>query len=241
MTDVATATILIVDDEVNVLKSIMRLLHPMHYRVLMAASGADALELMRHNPIDLVISDMRMPHMDGATLLAHIHQTWPETIRVLLTGHADLAQTIAAVNRGQIYRYIAKPWDDNDLLAIVAQGLEKRRLLQENARLLQVTAEQNVQLAEANQNLEAKVAQRTAELEQLVGFLEMTQHEVKESFRTTVQVLANVLDMRFSDWIGHSQRVSVIAERIGLACGITDEALEDLTFAARLHEIGKLA
>lgn len=241
MTDSVNGTILIVDDEVNVLKSIMRLLHPLHYRVLMATSGADALELLRNNVIDLVISDMRMPHMDGATLLAHIHAQWPDTVRLLLTGHADQAQTIEAINRGQIYRYIAKPWHDAELLTIVEQGLERRRLEQENRRLLQVTVEQNAALAEANQLLEQKVANRTAELQQLVSFLEVTQSEVKESFKTTVQVLANVLDMRFSDWIGHSQRVSVLAERFALAVQLPEDEIEHLSYAARLHDVGKLA
>lgn len=241
MNEATAATILIVDDEVNVLKAIMRLLHPLHYRILMATSGQDALDILRNNEVDLVISDMRMPHMDGATLLSHIHHGWPETVSLLLTGHADLGQTIAAINLGHIYRYIAKPWDDNELLSIVQQGLEKRALKRENARLLQVTAAQNQQLVEANHQLEDKVAQRTAELEQLVSFLEITQQEVKTSFRNTVQVLANVLDMRFSDWGGHSQRVCSIAERLASASGLTPELIEDIAFAARLHDIGKLA
>lgn len=235
------ATLLLVDDEVNVLKSLMRLLHAHNYRLLMAACGSEALALMAREPVDLVISDMRMPHMDGAELLARIRQQWPETMRLLLTGHADMTQTVAAINQGEIYRYIAKPWHDDELLLIVAQALEQQKLKRENARLQQLTAEQNDALREANATLEQKVAQRTAELSQLVSFLEMTQQELKTSFRTSLQVLANMLDMRFADWTGHSQRVADIAEQLARMVELGEEECEAIHSAAQLHDIGKIA
>ena len=235
------ATLLLVDDEVNVLKSLMRLLHAHHYRLLMAASGVEALALMAREPVDLVISDMRMPHMDGAELLAKIRQQWPDTMRLLLTGHADMTQTVAAINQGEIYRYIAKPWHDDELLLIVAQALEQQKLKRENARLQQLTAEQNAALREANTTLEQKVAQRTAELSQLVSFLEMTQQELKTSFRTSLQVLANMLDMRFADWVGHSQRVVDVAEQLARMADVGEEEFEAIRNAAQLHDIGKIA
>ena len=235
------ATLLLVDDEVNVLKSLMRLLHAHHYRLLMAASGTEALALMAREPVDLVISDMRMPHMDGAELLAKIRQQWPDTMRLLLTGHADMTQTVAAINQGEIYRYIAKPWHDDELLLIVAQALEQQKLKRENARLQQLTAEQNAALREANTTLEQKVAQRTAELSQLVSFLEMTQQELKTSFRTSLQVLANMLDMRFADWVGHSQRVVDVAEQLARMADVGEEEFEAIRNAAQLHDIGKIA
>ena len=236
-----SATLLLVDDEVNVLKSLMRLLHAHNYRLLMAASGTEALALMAREPVDLVISDMRMPHMDGAELLAKIRQQWPDTMRLLLTGHADLTQTVAAINQGEIYRYIAKPWHDDELLLIVAQALEQQKLKRENARLQQLTAEQNAALREANTTLEQKVAQRTAELSQLVSFLEMTQQELKTSFRTSLQVLANMLDMRFADWVGHSQRVVDVAEQLARMADVGEEEFEAIRNAAQLHDIGKIA
>jgi len=236
-----SATLLLVDDEVNVLKSLMRLLHAHNYRLLMAPSGTEALALMAREPVDLVISDMRMPHMDGAELLAKIRQQWPDTMRLLLTGHADMTQTVAAINQGEIYRYIAKPWHDDELLLIVAQALEQQKLKRENARLQQLTAEQNAALREANTTLEQKVAQRTAELSQLVSFLEMTQQELKTSFRTSLQVLANMLDMRFADWVGHSQRVVDVAEQLARMADVGEEEFEAIRNAAQLHDIGKIA
>ena len=103
------ATLLFVDDEANILNSLKRLFLPLGYRILTSETGAEALALMETESVDLVISDMRMPHMSGAELLEQVRMKSPEAIRILLTGYADLTSTIAAINRGEIYRYISKP------------------------------------------------------------------------------------------------------------------------------------
>lgn len=234
-------TILLVDDEINILKSLNRLLRTDGYRLLTAESGADALKVMASERIDLVISDMRMPEMDGAVFLSHVRQHWPDTIRILLTGHADMAQTVSAINHGEIYRFIAKPWNDQELLIIVRQALEQLHLRRENQRLLQLTAEQNDALKEANNTLENKVAQRTAELSQLIAFLELTQDELKASFRTSVQVFSNIIEMRFANRTGHSQRVVSLAERLAKKAGLKSEEVDAVVSAAMLHDIGKVA
>jgi response regulator RpfG family c-di-GMP phosphodiesterase len=234
-------TILLVDDEINILKALNRLLRTDGYRLLTAGSGVDALIIMAREPVDLVISDMRMPEMDGAIFLAKVRQNWPDTIRILLTGHADMVQTVAAINQGEIYRYIAKPWDDQELLILVRQALEQLHLRRENQRLLRLTAEQNEALKEANNTLEMKVAQRTAELSQLVSFLELTQDELKASFRTSSQVFSGIMEMRFPDWDGHSQRVVAMAEGLAKHIGLKPEEIEAVIHAAMLHDIGKVA
>ena len=104
-----TFTVLCVDDEPNILSSLRRLFRPCGYRVLVAESGAQGLDVLRNETVDLVISDMRMPHMDGAQFLAAVRADWPDVVRILLTGYADMASTIEAINKGQIYRYINKP------------------------------------------------------------------------------------------------------------------------------------
>ena len=99
--------VLLVDDEESILNSLRRLLRGQPYEVLLATSGAQALEIMAQQPIDLVMSDARMPNMDGATLLAHIHKLYPDTVRIMLTGYADPSSIIKAINDGQIHRYIS--------------------------------------------------------------------------------------------------------------------------------------
>ena len=100
---------------------------------------------------------MRMPGMDGAQLLERVRAGWPQAIRVLLTGHADMSATVAAINRGRIFRYLSKPWDDAELQATVKQGLELLTLEREKLRLEALTQRQNDELRDANTLLEARV------------------------------------------------------------------------------------
>src|SRR3989338_8572105 len=111
-------TLLLVDDEENILNSLRRVLRGEPYELLLANGGEQALQLMQSQTVDLVISDARMPGMDGATLLTEIQSRWPGCMRILLTGYADLSTTIKAINQGQIYRYISKPWNDDELRLI---------------------------------------------------------------------------------------------------------------------------
>lgn len=137
------ATILCVDDEANILSSLRRVFRAKGYRMLTAGSGREGLEILESEPVDLVISDMRMPEMDGARFLEYVRDRWPDTIRLLLTGHADIQSILDAINRGEIYRYITKPWDDSDITLVVRHALERKALEQEKKRLEALTRHQN--------------------------------------------------------------------------------------------------
>ncbi|NQD94089.1 response regulator, partial [Pseudomonas sp. CrR25] len=160
-----SATLLLVDDEENILKSLRRLLRNEPYQILTASGGEQALQLLDQQPVDLVISDARMPGMDGASLLTAVQQRWPDCLRILLTGHADIGTTIKAINQGQIYRYISKPWDDDELRLIIRQALAFQNSERERERLERLTREQNQRLQELNASLEQRVRDRTAELQ----------------------------------------------------------------------------
>ena len=151
----AVATILFVDDEPSILSALRRLFRPQGYRVLMAEGGAAGLALLELESVDLVISDMRMPEMDGVQFLEQVRQRWPGVVRVMLTGYADISSTIGAINRGEIHRYMAKPWDDQDILLSVSDGLTRSRLERENRRLQELTQQQNLQLQEVNGQLQS--------------------------------------------------------------------------------------
>jgi response regulator RpfG family c-di-GMP phosphodiesterase len=233
-------TLLFVDDEPSILSSLRRLFRPHGYRILTAESGAEALDLMAREQVDLVISDMRMPEMDGAQLLNQVRLRWPGAVRVLLTGYADISSTIAAINQGEIYRYIPKPWDDRDIVLIVRDGLERRRLELENARLLELTRSQNEELRGLNAHLEEKVAARTEEVRQTLAFLEQAHRDLKKGFMATVRVFSGLIELRGGVLAGHSRRVAEHARGLAQRLGLEDAEVQDVMLAALLHDIGKI-
>lgn len=234
------ATLLFVDDESNILASLRRLFRPLGYRILTAESGAQGLAICDSETIDLVISDMRMPEMDGAQFLEQVRLKSPDTIRILLTGYADIASTIDAINKGQVYRYIAKPWEDNDICLTVRHALEQKMLAREKERLEALTLKQNEELKDLNANLEEKVKARTEEVRQTMGFLEVAHEKLKKSFLTSIRVFANLMELREGEMTGHSRRVADLARKLALKMGMSEVEAQEVMVAALLHDIGKI-
>ncbi|WP_367190446.1 HD domain-containing phosphohydrolase [Burkholderia sp. Ed8] len=234
-------SILLVDDEPNVLSALRRVLRPTGYDVLTADSGEAALAILASTEIDLIVSDMRMPHMSGAEFLARARALHPDTMRILLTGYAEIASVVQAVNEGGVYRYLNKPWDDHDLLLTIEQALEQRSLRREAARLAALTEAQNDALRRFNTELETQVRARTEELGQTVMFLEAAQRDLKSSFTAMVQVCASMIELRCGAASGHAMRVGEIARRLALAAQMSELHAQDVYFAGLLHGIGKLS
>lgn len=116
--------ILCVDDEPNILKAIERIFLDDDYEILTATSGEEGLRMLAEaGEIRLVISDYRMPGMNGVEFLREVCKGWPDTVRIVLSGFADTAAVISAINEGQIYQFIPKPWEVDDLRASVASAL----------------------------------------------------------------------------------------------------------------------
>ena len=138
--------LLFVDDEVNVLNSLRRIFMEENYEIHVAASAKEALALMESSPVHLIISDHRMTEMSGAELLREIKERWPQTIRIMLTGQADISAIMGAVNEGAVYKFITKPWNDDDLRLTVSIALQQYSLLQENKRLKNIAKDQHLKL-----------------------------------------------------------------------------------------------
>ena len=232
-TPLAPATLLLVDDEPSILSALRRLLRPIGYRIHTAESGRAGLAILEQEAVDLVISDMRMPEMDGAKFLEQVRRRWPATTRILLTGYADVTSTIEAINRGEIYRYVSKPWDDNDLTLVVRDALESARLRNENTRLLALTRTQNEELKEFNLRLEDKVQQRTAELE-------LANTKLKQNFIISIKIFSGLMELRGGTMLGHSRRVADLARRLAVRMGVDNKGQQDIFFAALLHDVGKI-
>ncbi|MGN7441817.1 HD domain-containing phosphohydrolase [Pseudomonas lactis] len=228
------SAVLLVDDEESILNSLRRLLRGQPYDVVLATSGAQALEIMATRPIDLVMSDARMPGMDGATLLAEVHRLYPATSRILLTGYADLTTIIKAINDGQIHRYISKPWNDEELQLVLQQTLEHQRLER-------LARDQTEQLKLLNATLEKRVAARTAELQQTADMLDLAYDELKRSYVTGTEVFSLLANLRLPK-DKQTNRALIELIRVYCAAQSMDEAsTRDLTMAAALYNIGKLS
>jgi len=230
--------ILCVDDEPSILSALRRLFRSHGFAVIAAESGQAGLDLLETEPIDLVISDMRMPHMDGVVFLEHVRQRKPDILRLLLTGYADIASITGAINRGEIYRYIAKPWDDNDIILTVQDALERSALQQEKKRLEALVTAQNEELKVVNASLEVKVQARTAELKQANGALQSANERLKSNFLTSIKMFTALIELRDNRLAGHSRRVADTARRLAHAMGQENKHVQEVFVAGLLHAIG---
>lgn len=139
-------TLLLVDDEEGVLNALRRVFAEENYHILCATSATEALGIMAGNEIHLVISDHRMPGMTGAEFLREAKLKWPETIRIMLTGHADVQSIMGAVKDGAVFKFITKPWNDEDLRLTVSLGLQQYVLMQENRKLKDLARKHEMKL-----------------------------------------------------------------------------------------------
>ncbi|MBI5633792.1 MAG: response regulator [Nitrospirae bacterium] len=118
-------TVLFVDDEPNVLNAVKRLFQDEDISVVTAESGEAALELIKTREIGVIVSDNMMPHMNGIEFLERSKSTAPESVRILMTGYADMQAAIEAINRGEVYRFLTKPWRDRDLVDTVSAAVDR--------------------------------------------------------------------------------------------------------------------
>lgn len=121
----AKSTLLFVDDEPFVLETLNRLFQSEGYNLRFADSAAHALELLQKEPVQLIVSDFRMPGMNGGELLKAVSEQWPDTVRIILSAYADVTSVVTAINDGQIYKFISKPWSNEELRVIIREGVER--------------------------------------------------------------------------------------------------------------------
>ena len=158
--------VLLVDDEPYVLDLLLEVLDSEQVEVMATTSPLEALKLLGEQAFAVVMSDVRMPVMDGTQLLAKAQQVSPDTVRLILTGHADMHMAVQAVNVDHVFRFLEKPWKNENIRVAIRQAVSRYNLVTENRRLLTLTEQQNDELKELNQGLEKKVAERTRELQE---------------------------------------------------------------------------
>ena len=211
--------VLIVDDDELILRALARILEAAGFTTRCYLTPDEALAAIEGDGPVVIISDYMMPEMDGITFLKQARLRAPGAVRILCTAAEDFNVALQAVNSGEVYRIISKPWHQQELLATVTQAAEAARLRRENERLTAEVQRQNGQLREINLRLEEIVRARTQAL---------------------LEGLIAALDYRDAETQWHSRRVSLYARRLGQQLGIHEPDLTTIEHGALLHDIGKI-
>ncbi|HUK22709.1 MAG TPA: HD domain-containing phosphohydrolase [Gemmatimonadales bacterium] len=202
---------LVVDDEPRLRRVLVRLLEGEGFQCQEASSGTEALELMQKEPAPLVISDLRMPHMDGVTLLREIVARWPDTAVIVVTAVAEVESAVACLQLGAL-DYVAKPFHLDEVRARVTQALDKRRLILENRSYQQ----------------------------QLEDRVKVQARRIEEIFLEGVQALAQALEEKDAYTRGHSARVAHYAVGIARQLKLESDVVDTIALGAELHDVGKI-
>jgi CheY-like chemotaxis protein len=205
-------TLLFVDDEPNILHSLQRLFRKTPHRILIAQSGSEALALIEggESP-SVIVSDQRMPEMNGAEFLSKSRDLLPDASRIILTGYSELEAAMDAINKGGVFRYVSKPWNDLDLKNTLDEAIARYELILENKELTEELQNKNALLEEWNHRLEDKVAKRT---EALRLAHEQLQQKVKE-LQGRDRILHHILEVHTLDDTLQTV-IEVICEVVGV-------------------------
>ncbi|NVJ10371.1 HD domain-containing protein [Myxococcus sp. AM001] len=208
--------ILVVDDDVLILAALSRILQAEGYDVV---THSDPAVAAREVGFQVVLTDFMMPYLNGIELLGALREKNPKAVRLMLTAAADFRTASEAVNRGEVFRLLGKPWSLSDLTSSVRQAFDHYRLVDANERLSREVAEKNAELVAINRDLERRVVERTAGL---------------------LDGLISALDYRDTETQWHSRRVSLYSRRLAQEVGMTGGALDVVEQGALLHDIGKI-
>ena len=222
---------LFVDDEPSILASVRRCLRREPYQVLLAGSAAEGMQILESRRaaegqaplkvrpaltgVAVVVSDQRMPEVSGSEFLARVREKYPSTTRIILTGQSDIRAAIDAINEGEVYRYLTKPWDDDELKAVLRDAVERFDLTEQNRELGELTLQQNEELGGLNARL-------------------------RNAITESLTLLTGLLELRSSTVGAHSTRVALLSRRLSSSLGLDEAWLMDVAVAATLHDIGKV-
>lgn len=235
-------SVLLVDDEENISRAIQRLLmDEENIEIATATSGEEGLRLLPGLAnLGLIVSDQRMPGMGGAQFLEKSRDINPDASRIILTGYADVSAAVDAINKGGAWRYLTKPWNDEELVRIIREGLERYRIIIENRRLNALVRKQNQELDEWNTSLKQRVLAQTTEIRKKNEELTSVNSRLKSAFEGVIASLSELINMRDKRSHRHGRNVRSLASNAARMLQLPAEEIEIIAIAALLHDIGEL-
>lgn len=212
--------ILLVDDEASIIRALTRTLLLNGYSAQGTTSPREAIKIMDSTDIAVLICDQRMPEMQGNDVLQYAKHHHPNVVRILITGFSDMESTIAAINDGQIFRYITKPWKDDELLQVVEQALEYR---------LESIKKETILSSFLTEKADWK---RT---------IDQINNRLDNSMKGAINALLKTVKIKDQELYLHSIRVESYARQIASRAGLTEQQINNLSNASLFHDIGKIA
>lgn len=238
--EAAPHTLLFIDDEENILNALRRVFRKEPYRILTTTHAQEGLDWVASQPVALVISDHRMPEMLGTTFLTRVRELKPGLVRIILTGYAEMKAAVEAINACQVYRFIAKPWNDDDLRLTVREALRQYDLEILNRELTGLVKQQNQELFDMNRTLEEKVRERTRELEEKNGELSHLYRKLETGFLDAVHAFMGLMELKSPFLVGHGRRVASLAKEVSACLGLPEEDQRLCELGGLLMDIGTI-
>ncbi|MEA4848707.1 MAG: HD domain-containing protein [Clostridiaceae bacterium] len=211
--------ILVVDDELQILASLKRILNDEPYCILSTDSPVEAIEILQKNKIDVMVSDQRMPDISGLELLKYSKTISPGTVRILMTGYSDIGVVISLINEGDIFYYISKPWDNENFKTVVKKAVEYSSEQNKKEKLLNAAISYNNHWSEVLEKMKTQLA---------------------ECNQQSMSALANVIKAKDINLYNHSDRVAQYALKIADRLGLEEQQKQNIEYASYLHDIGKI-
>ena len=229
--------ILVVDDEEIVLSTLRETLRRQNFDVVATTDPAAALQELRGNPFAVVITDQRMPGMSGLELLDHARQLQPAATRILIAAAASLDMVIDAINKGEIYRFIVKPWLREELTVTVKNAVQRHELVLQNSQLQTTTQTMNGQLVDLNRSLEEQVKLIAHQNQELAR----ANQALEQNLVRAMELSARALRAFYPPLGEQSRRVAQLCQAMGQVLNLPAEDRRALESAALLHDIGLVA
>ena len=226
--------LLVVDDEEMVLRVLFETLQREGYEVVTASDALQALEILRRQSFALILSDNQMPQVSGLEFFAQARRLQPQATRILITAVVSLDTVIAAINKGEIYRFIAKPWIREELLVAIKNGVHRHELICQNAALQASTQTMNETLTKLNAALEKQIARETEQNQQLARVNQV----LEQNLRRSIDLCMKTMQTFYPSLGAQARRVNELCRSMADTSQLPNEQRQILEVSALLHDIG---